>query len=153
MATDHLFYLGRLVIQLTGVSALLVYSCNCHYIQWYTLFSRVLKNWPFFNQKTFGERSLYVRLSKSKVNMELILQTYSALIFNMYYSLTLLHCQAFHGSDFEGTSVGDPNKLSSGFPSFSIDKDLDLGFLAYGGYMIGNVHRKIGRYLTYNVLL
>ena len=43
--------------------------------------------------------------------------------------------------------MGDPNELSSAFPSFRVDKSLDLGFLAYGGDMAASEEIKIGRYI------
>ena len=60
------------------------------------------------------------------------------------------HCrpfdlQEFHGGDFEDSSNGDPNKLSTGFPSFAMDKSIDPGFLAYGGIMFGDTKKALGQ--------
>ena len=46
-------------------------------------------------------------------------------------------------------SVGDRNKLSSAFPNFKVSSNgskFDLGYLAYGGMMIGELKQKFGRY-------
>ena len=56
-----------------------------------------------------------------------------------------LSFQEFHGGDFEGTSMGDSNELSTSFPSFRVENTVGLGFLAYGGIMVGDTSKKIGR--------
>ena len=59
--------------------------------------------------------------------------------------ITSLAFQRFVG-EFSGATVDqDPNKLSSSFPSFIVDDNVDLGFLAFGGIMFGDTHKKIGR--------
>ena len=60
--------------------------------------------------------------------------------------LLILLEQTFDGADYEGTSNGDPNKLSTCFPSFSVEKGMDPGFLAYGGIMFGDTKKAVGRW-------
>ena len=48
-------------------------------------------------------------------------------------------------NDTSGASIDDKDKVLSGFPSFYIEEQENLGYLAYGGIMVGDTHRASGK--------
>ncbi len=50
-------------------------------------------------------------------------------------------------NDTSGTSIGDKDKVLTGFPSFYMEEQENLGYLAYGGIMVGDTHRASGKYV------
>ena len=64
------------------------------------------------------------------------------------YTLIIVSLQHFPNGS-AGMSVGSRNKLSSAFPNFMVPSSgssrRDLGYLAYGGMMVGQLRQKTGR--------
>ena len=45
-----------------------------------------------------------------------------------------------------GTKAGSYDEVISGFPGFQIkDGVVDTGYLSFGGYMLGDTHKSIGK--------
>ena len=69
---------------------------------------------------------------------------YVQMSFRLYKGFAILeHCYL---NATKNTSNGDKETVSSGFPSFYIDKLEKVGFLAYGGWMNGDTHRTVGKW-------
>ena len=65
------------------------------------------------------------------------------------YNLFTIFSKQYFPNGSAGMSLGDRNKLSSAFPNFKVPSSgssFDLGYLAYGGMMIGELKQKFGRY-------
>ena len=74
------------------------------------------------------------------------LQQYIVFTFIMSFK-TFFHYNKKNFTDgASGTKAGSYDEVISGFPGFQIkDGVVDTGYLSFGGYMLGDTHKSIGK--------